>query len=281
VKRNCICHVYPRVENDAFPRCAAHLRARRRLFDGVRVVAIVTDQTTLPASRVKRVLEDFECEFIEKPNDPNMRETHTWLDLWERIPRDDSATFCCHAKGATKRIPEIQWWTDVMWHVLGDHPVVTDEALAMKQIVGCFRRRDFNDYPWPVSWHFSGTFYWVRSDSAPRGAVDQHGWATEAWPGRHFREEDSCCLFMDHTASLYDRRYWDEVVIPAFRYWRAALRSAGLSTTDCSTTDWSMLPGSNFPMLLGPDGYVTSPRERTSSQRARDFLRDACGCSPR
>lgn len=279
--KNVICHVYPRAETNAWQRCCRHLLARRALFTGKRVVAVVTDEFTAPAAAVQAQLRDFGAEFVVRRNDPQMRDASAWLDMWERVPQDDSLTYCCHAKGATKGIEVVGWWVDLAHHVLLDYPALHDEALRRRPVAGAFRRDGFiRDYPWPCDWHFSGSFYWVRTKDAPR-RVDPHGWGTEAWPGRNFKKEESCCLFSDDTASSYDQTYWRHGITPAFQYWRAALRFAGLSTTDCSTTDFSRLPTTTFPPLIGPAGYATTLPESLSRPRIGDFLTHVCGCSPR
>jgi hypothetical protein len=259
------------------------LYARRALFDGRWVIGVVTDQHTESFAQVQHELRwKRDIIFVNKPNDPDRREVQTWNEMWAHVPTDDdSVTFYCHAKGATRGEQIVQWWTDIAWHILCDYPDLVDEALRRRPVVGIFKREGFTPgYPWPCAWHFSGSFYWVKSRQAPR-SIDPHGWGVETWPGRHFKEEDACCLFMEKTVSCYDQKYWDFAVTPAFQYWRAALRFVGLSTTDCSTTEWSALPHITFPPLTGTDGSGTIVLGSRNSRRIGDFLTHACNCSPR
>jgi hypothetical protein len=86
-------------------------------------------------------------------------------------------------------------------------------------------------------WHFSGTFFWFRndvifgngSDTGPAARcrhVEQQWGGTEAWPSLQLSRAHSACLFLDDAGDLYDPRYWDEILRPAFRAWRNA-RAAG------------------------------------------------------
>lgn len=260
------CHIYPR-KHGTWRRTVAHILARDRLFTGKRVIAIATDDTTDDPQEVRDSLSGFDAEFIIVENSPRSREVLTHWMLLKRIEGLPGSTFFCHGKGSTHMADSVtQQWGDVMWHVLCDYPEVVKCVLEQRACVGCFRRFEGLDCPW----HFSGSFHWFRNaDAFSRNwqNIDRHYYGTETWPAKQFSLEESACLFMDRCGDLYHPDYWTGEVLPLFRRWLEQLRFCGVSMTDCSTTDWSRLPETRFPPLIGWNGFGTTPRENESSRQ--------------
>lgn len=238
LRRNLICHIYPLTSGQKWRRTAAHLCARRHLFDGRKIVSIASDHESDPPADVETALADLgaDVEFLRVPNDRNLCEVKSFARLLERVYADrsfedlrDSITFYCHAKGSTW--PEsghpAHEWADAMFATNLDYPQLVCDLLSTAAVCGSFRRTT----PLPQSqstWHYSGTFFWMRDDyclrpGSPWGLVEQVYAGVEGWPSLQFPIERSACLFMkDDQADLYDPEYWDKTVRPAFRAWRNA-----------------------------------------------------------
>ena len=211
-RKNLIMHVMPVRGRGGWQQNAEIVRRHRGLFDGKRIVAIATQSrgTRYPLDKPKLVREAFGegFEFLEIPNDKHLREVASFVPLMERVESQDplDVTFCCHAKGCTKKIDDgatPHRWRDAMYEVCLHWETIRN-ALSKFPICGPFRRRSRLG---SSSWHFSGTFYWFRNrDVFARGwrNIDQSWFGTESWPGKMFSYRESKCLFGDGVGILYE-----------------------------------------------------------------------------
>lgn len=257
-------HVYP-FAGGAWRRSVQHVVARRRLFDGRRVVSIAIDEHTESAAAVVDEFGDDPPEFSIGDNCPGIREGASLLGMLDLVSGFDGKTFYCHSKGATKTVGTLSDpWADIMFTVLCDFPGLIDCALQEKPVAGCFRRHDGSI---GAPWHYSGSFYWFRNrDLFARGwrHIDHHFAAVETYPARIFSADESQCLFYDNAGDLYEHARWDSQIPAVFRQWVARLRSCGVHMTDCSTTDFSKLPETIFQPLIRTPGSDTKVREKKS-----------------
>lgn len=100
-------HVWPVSGYGAWQWNCDRLLQHKELFNGRRIVSIVTDSTTDSADDVKRYLADFTDEFIVMDNNPKLREVVTWLPMLQRLSTltsDKDVTFSCHAKCVRHKI---------------------------------------------------------------------------------------------------------------------------------------------------------------------------------
>lgn len=279
MKYNLAYHVYPKRHPGTWTRSVDHIVARWKLFTGKKVIAIASDHSTIDVERVMRRFPP-DAEFIRVRNVVKRREMHSFEQLMESVLTRGDRTFWCHGKGSTRGTDTTAHdWCDLMFHCLCDYPSLIDKILMTAPIVGIMRR--FGNHFVDCPWHYSGTFYWFDNDEAL--ARDwrknpQDGWGTEKWPGCHFTREEACCLFMENAGDPYVREFWDSTITPAFEYWREMLRFAGLSSTDCSTTDWSRLPPTTFRPLIGLNGCDTTRQVSESLQLIVDCLSHAAHC---
>lgn len=217
-----------------------NLRLRMPLFNGRKVVAIFTkgdsDLQIDPPEAVKDYLRGAGCEFVEIPNEKHLREVKAFLPLFTRI-RDTSApdhtghaTFFAHAKGVTRPYNggvTVHPWTDIMYHTLLDYWPLVESVLQNYPLAGSFKKIGRGFKGSKSSWHYSGTFYWLRNDavfSRPDWSViDQQWWGTESWPGIHWPDSQAGCIF--HEAPLaklnmYDVKYLRNIVLPGLTKWK-------------------------------------------------------------
>ncbi|MGH7139954.1 MAG: class I SAM-dependent methyltransferase [Pirellulales bacterium] len=219
---NLIYHIWPVASNELWTWNVERLLQRIDLFNGKRIVAIATDEETVPADEVKRALEGHGITFITMANDARMREATTFLPLLDEVyTLDESeATFYAHAKGVSRarsvHIVE-RAWAECMYHHCLDFPERVREALAHKAMYGV-------SFPIETAWIFPGTFWWFhnatlfkRRDWRTLGngvSTEGVGWSVEAFPNRFFPNDcervypPELNYPEDKTFGLYDQRIW-------------------------------------------------------------------------
>ncbi len=233
-KRHLVYHLLPVAGNGSWRRAIDHLRMRWGLFTGTKLVAVMTGSAgphTLDAVGEVRDYLPADCEVVEVPNNPTLREVASWIPLWERIlavAADDDAILYAHAKAVTRQVDpgnSCQWWAALTYSLHLDHWTLVADQLARFPVTGAFKKVGHGFGGSRSAWHYSGTFFWVRAGdfrSRPWRAVDQQWWGTEAWPGIGYHANEAGCLFLDGTVprlDLYSPRFWDRVVRPRYTEW--------------------------------------------------------------
>lgn len=231
-RRHLICHIWPVAGYGAWEWHCDQLLRRAELFNGRRIVAVVTSPDADPPQRVRNYLRDFTDEFIVLPNHARLREVATWLPLLERLESqrtEQDVTFTCHAKGVRHKVnvnspgSTLFRWSAAMYDTCLYWPDA-GRLLERHGAAGSFRR--FPPRRWGGGWgpwHYTGTFYWFRNrDVFQRNwrHVLQKFFGTEAWPGYMFRPEEAGVIFCDEAQDLYKRDYFDGVIQPALEQWK-------------------------------------------------------------
>ena len=178
-------------------------------FNGRRLVLIKTGPGIADPSEIEPLFAPLgECEFIQWPNDPHLKEIAGFIETLEKLQGEEGAVFYAHTKGAKYAgVPEeymegIRRWRDRMYYELLRDPEVIDAALAKQPAVGCFRMKG-NHPPLPPGgkWHFAGTFWWLRLEELFkrdwRGIDRGSCYGIEAYPGTLFKYQESVCVYGD------------------------------------------------------------------------------------
>lgn len=219
VTRNLIYHIYPVASNREWKENVNRLVQSWQLFNGRRIVGIVTDNRTSPISEVQKAFPgDSEIEWIVTPNHPERSESLTFLPAISSLRSYSlsEATFYAHAKGVSEKYHAPGWgrkkmamrrWRDFMYRFLleGIPIAKLDRLLHSYGCVGCLRRFGyFNPEPDrpPCLWHFSGTFFWLQHAAffAHPNAMQlgQSYYAVERHPSEVFSESEAFCVAGDH-----------------------------------------------------------------------------------
>ena len=242
VKKNLAMHVYPKSDPGHWRRGVEHVRQRLSQFTGRRLVSVAIDTSTDTAAEVERAFGG-EVEIREVFNDGTQEMvSFPWL-MSQLIDDSDDVTFYCHAKGCTHATNNASHlWCDAMAAACLDYPALVDWCLKSKPICGAFRSRQQVGTSL-ASFHFAGTWWWVRNrDLHARDwqRSDPEFWGAESYPGVHFSPTESACLFFDRaeTAHLYHLDWWQSVVCPAFRSWRAEFDRRGIKPVACDPPAW-------------------------------------------
>lgn len=229
-RRYLLYHVWP-VRDSIWRWNVERLLADIDLFNGRRIIGIVHDAKSEPPELVKEAFEGHGCEFIELPNDPT-GECLTFPAMLKEVASldPDDVTFYGHAKGVRhgKAVSaSIRRWTEALYDTsLGQWPLVADH-LRRHALTGAFRMLGrFRAHQHLGDWHYSGTFFWLRHAHVfqrPVDAVPSFYGGVEAWPGLHFRREETGCLLFDNLRELpYNEAFWRSTGNPVLERWKAA-----------------------------------------------------------
>ncbi len=219
VIRNLLYHLLPRSRNGLWRANVEELRRRIHHFNGKRVVAIMTGHGLDDPGAVKDAFGGDVTEFIELPNNKDLREVVSFVPLWERVQTDDPRhiTFYAHAKAVTRGDRSTAWpWAQICYGACLDYLPLVEDRLQRYAVAGPFQRCLSSWTESASEWHYSGTFFWARNREVFRRdwrRVDQFWSGTEPWVGIHFRAHEACCLFYRwHRPGpgLYDRGFFDE-----------------------------------------------------------------------
>ncbi|HJZ54749.1 MAG TPA: hypothetical protein VKE74_07300 [Gemmataceae bacterium] len=227
-RRHLIYHLLPVAGNGVWRRVDA-LRRRWDLFDGIRVIAVMTGEGPQPptpgAGRPHPVtleepglVRDYlpaGAEVLELPNDHVHCEGVSWLPLWERVlavAHDSDAVLFGHAKAVCRDCASSRAWADLIDVLYLDHWPETEVLLTR----------------FPVA----GSWFWARAGGVrerPWRDLTPHWSAVEMWPGLHYHPTEAGCLFLEASLDLDPHRpeAWDRVVRPEYDRWRAARPTGG------------------------------------------------------
>lgn len=203
-RRHLMYHLWP-VKGETWRWNVELLLQRIDLFNGRRLVAIVTDERTEDLATVQAAFAGHGIEFIVRPNAQGGESITFPLMLAElaREHRDDVA-FYAHAKGVKYEPtwpPAVKRWAEVQMAVTLDHWPSVRAQLDQHAMTGLLRRPGrFANHQHVGDWHYSGTCFWFRHD-----AVFQRAWqdvptfygGVEAWPGMLFSQQETSCLLLD------------------------------------------------------------------------------------
>lgn len=229
--RHLLYHVYPVAGNGMWQANVSQLLRRIDLFNGRRIVAVVTDARTDSADSVRAMLADQVDEVIVLSNDPGLREVQTFLPLWERVATTEPghATFYGHAKAVTQGIGVPWRWTLALYELCLDYWPVVEHALQEKPLAGPFLRDGHNFDPAHTAgrWMYFGSFWWFRNaplfGQADWRHIDRVWFGIEPYNALHFAWEQAACIFHQGTApgmDPYEARYFQQRIVPDLKRFR-------------------------------------------------------------
>lgn len=215
IHRNLIYHIYPVHGNGVWQWNVSQLLSRIDVFNGRKIVSIVTDNKTDSVEDVQDMFPS-EIEFVVKKNKKRSGETVTFISMLRDVIDDDqnAITFYGHAKGVTRKSSErsvIQRWTESMYSACLDNVDHVERQLVDHGVVGAYRRQQQLG---KARWYYSGTFYWFRHIHAFHRNwkyVDPKYWGSESWPGNLFNLNESSVLIADKVGSLYKSDELDRI----------------------------------------------------------------------
>jgi hypothetical protein len=231
ITRDLVYHCWPVRGKGTWQANLDQLLARIDLFNGRRLMGIVTSKDADPPEAVREYVAGHGFEFIVAANEKQRRECVTFLPMLDRIQNTDPnrVFFFAHAKGVRHAAHDNQGttvhrWARAMYETCLDDWDAAQAALESHAFAGAFRRFGQFTTPGNHRWHYSGSFYWGRSMWLFRDNwrnVDNKFFGVESWPGRMVSANNAACLFMDNSADLYQMDYWINHVEPELEKWKS------------------------------------------------------------
>jgi Glycosyl transferase family 2 len=210
----------------------SELKRRLSLFNGRRIVSVATSSLTATFEEVKSEFKDLDCTLIELSNDPELKEMAAYprmVEMLEPYHAAGDVAFYAHAKGVTSQgwAPGSRPWTEAMYAALLDYWPEVRRQLADFPAVGIFQRLRTGLPGSTVTWHFSGSFRWVRNrDLYSRNwrAMDHNWCGSEGHLAKHFAAAECACLFGQFGQGglgLYLEQTWKDWAQAARETWEA------------------------------------------------------------
>ena len=148
----------------------AVLKQYMDIFDGRKIVTIVTGPRMVDPKIVARHFDGYGCEIVEMPNNPSRGENGPFMNALDILQYDDmnSITFYAHTKGVShrhmgkpERMYNIRTWRNLMYYFNLHDINHVEDVLKTYKTFGIMRRTGGH----PCYWHYSGTFFWFRNDT--------------------------------------------------------------------------------------------------------------------
>lgn len=234
--RHLTMHVWATLHNDSWQWNLGELASRWTMFNGKKILAVVSDERSHPVEVVVEYARSLGMEFdnvLSMRNEPRRREVVTWIPMIELLHPEtagaNEVVFACHAKGAQHAAAgsHMRSWADLMYKACLDYWPATEAMLSQYMAAGAFRRFGTFATPGNKKWHYSGTFFWWRLAEIGRRDwrhVDQQFFGSESWIGHQCYRNETGCLFHDDTHDLYQPDYWESSVWPAWKQYEEARR---------------------------------------------------------
>lgn len=192
---------------------------RISLFNGRRVVAIATDASSAPFAEAAELLQGLDVEVLPLNNEPARKELVSHVAMIEMLHPyrgDGDVTWYGHGKGAGSHIygEGVRRWAQEMYSATLDYWPAVAAALRDHAAVGVFRRVMSPATSPRASWHYSGSFRWLRNKDLYRRnwrAIDPDFYGPETYPGRHFTFGEAACLYGEFAyqgVGLYLEQTW-------------------------------------------------------------------------
>jgi hypothetical protein len=226
-RRNLAYHLCP-FRNGTWRRSVEQIVRRLWMFDGRRVVAILTGTDMDDPAEARSAFAGHDVEFITRPNDPTLREVATWEPLISRCVEAAGVTYYAHSKGVSRNVNDgetVHRWARTMHETCLDYWPFVARLLDHFPIAGSFLKHG-RGFTSQSAWHYSGAFFWMRNDDLRRREwkrIDRMWWGVEAWPGLHYADDEAGCIFGEGkvpTLDLYSMRNWVDNLWPQYVAWQ-------------------------------------------------------------
>lgn len=236
--RHLLYHCYPVRQNGTWQRNLDRLIPRLPLFNGRRIMAIVTEEPNATVfldkpEAVESYIKGRGFETFRIVNSPRLREAASFVPLWSHLTDltgGEHVAFYAQAKGVTRPFDPgttVHRWASYAYELNLDYWLIARGLLQQYPCVGAFKKVGKGFVGSASRWHFSGAFGWFRlADVWARNwrYVDKQWWGAESWPGVHFTPDDAGAIGLDGTVpqlDLYDWHYFNTTVEPKVEEWKS------------------------------------------------------------
>lgn len=214
---NLLYHVYPSKKNDVWRANVRQVVRRIKVFSGRKVVAVATAPDLHGIDVVRSEFGEQGIEYLEIPNDTQLREVATFLPLLELVASDDpeEASFYAHTKGNATADNALgaEMWRNQAYHSLLDGVNACRDLLQTHAAVGTHKMvwpDGMSPYPSGLNhgnWMLAGTFFWFRHrDVFTHPAwrdIPRDRYGAEAWLSGLFAPERAATMFQPWPVNEY------------------------------------------------------------------------------
>lgn len=205
-------------------------------FTGERHICISLDDLNVDLKKYESYFDFISPDSITFVlNNPETGESVGFIELVNKLKKDNSITFYAHSKNSSKYKETdntaLHNWLFSMYYFNLDDTYIqkTDEYLVSDKIFSGAFRKNIACAPWVTSnWHYSGTFFWFSTNKV----MDINGWnmnidtsnrySIEAWPGSISNITDSIVSFYENDTNynLLLQPTWNDILkeIDTFGY---------------------------------------------------------------
>lgn len=225
--RHCIFHISPLAGEYrwVWEKAVNNLLSNLKNFNGSKLVTVSLGshgkgRLTVPLSEVESLFTGSGVTLIPFDNSERLREVVGFRLALQRLNKlckdSDDICFVGHTKGVThgdNKESLCHSWSDVMWKTVACLPEEAKSRLTTKGSCGSFRRVGQFQTPRNARWHYSGTFYWLRTSvifDRQWDYVDDFFAGMESYPASHMSLSESSCLFYDNAPDLY-KADWSKI----------------------------------------------------------------------
>lgn len=230
IRKNLFYQICPLTVNDQWRFNIDCLVPYLDVFNGRVVLSIKTGPLMAPLEDVLAYFKDVEnLEYFTAENNPALGEASTFFEGLERLRSDNpnEFTFYAHSKGISPKylpedIPTINTWTAFSYSKNLEATPLLERYAQEYAFFGAFKRYEKSKIV-PVSWHYSGSFYWFRHDVVfPKleklKAVSGY-YISEMLPGFCAPSKQGCCVYDDAAGHPYGytEKTWREIENPTLK----------------------------------------------------------------
>ena len=221
--RNCLYFICPKRGIQTWVDNVVLLLRYIQQFNGTVTICVAQGSDLVDVEHVKEMFYDLpgylKINWMVVDNNYGLRESAYWLSMLETVENQPGITWYGHTKGITRISSVFQnpnpvaQWVEASYKTTLQFPHLVDNSLREFSTAGSFRRigRYWQKYQSQSTWHYSGTFFWLKNDSLFNRnwkRIENHAWGLEAYPSTIFSIEESYCLFADTCSSLYRADVW-------------------------------------------------------------------------
>jgi len=214
IRKNLFYQICPLTVNDQWRFNNDCLKPYLNVFNGKIVLSIKTGALMAPLEDVLSYFEGFDnVEYFTAENNPALGESTTFFEGLERLRSEDphEFTFYAHSKGISPKylpedIPSINKWTALSYSKSLEAVDILESKAKEIAFLGAFKRYKKTSIV-PVSWHYSGSFYWFRHDvvfSKLEELKAMSGYyISELLPGFCSPSKQGYCVYDDAAGDIY------------------------------------------------------------------------------
>lgn len=205
MRRNLVYYICPFACNDEWRKNIIELKKYWSAFNGKKAITIAVGNGLCDYTTVKNFIAKDDVDYLIVNNSKSLGETAAFLPALEKVKSTDKheISFYAHAKGVTpgktpKELEAVSIWRNLMYIYCLSDTMKIDAVLTRYSCAGAFAKYGCHHLPFPVKWHFSGTFFWFNHNrlfTKKWKTIENNRHGVEGYLPQFFGESEMFCLF--------------------------------------------------------------------------------------